>query len=154
MRELKKQLYTPGDPWYFGSRYTDVKTMALEYRGFFGKKKKGGLAATMENLGLKFEGTQHWACDDAANTYEVFLELKRRARTVFVASKTYYGELNTEYELLGLHTNIKAARARILKETDGRKISWVNSTTGREIIDGTLTIYYEVSKMEVQDELS
>lgn len=63
--------------WEFGHREFDVKTIFLAFAEADGKKVRSGLAKSMTRVGLAFEGTKHWAPDDAYNTFRLYMHLRR-----------------------------------------------------------------------------
>lgn len=63
------------DPWCFGRRWIDVKTLFVSMRLANGDPIQGGLAKSMTKVGLKFEGRKHCALDDAENTFRMYRQL-------------------------------------------------------------------------------
>lgn len=61
--------------WCFGRRWIDAKTLYIGLRLSNQKPPTGGLARALINMGLKFEGRQHDALDDAYNTFRIFYAL-------------------------------------------------------------------------------
>ena len=58
----------PGETNFMGFRVIDVKTISQSVFMRQNKMIKGGLARSMERLGLRFIGREHNALDDAKNT--------------------------------------------------------------------------------------
>lgn len=54
---------------FFGRREIDVKTTYIAYLQANKKFPKGGLSTAMRKMGLKFEGIEHRADEDALNTF-------------------------------------------------------------------------------------
>jgi len=64
--------------WQYGKGYMNVKTVFQMYMEQQGKHYGGGIANSMETLGLKFEGVEHRAVTDAINTARMYVELARK----------------------------------------------------------------------------
>jgi inhibitor of KinA sporulation pathway (predicted exonuclease) len=79
--ELRLQLGHSLEGWLFGRRWLDVKTLHAAQCLAAGSEPRGGLARSMVQYGLYFEGRKHNARDDAINTLRLFLEMTRRVRT-------------------------------------------------------------------------
>lgn len=60
------------DPWAFGRRWIDAKTLYISYRASMGKETQGGLAKAMTKFGMAFKGRKHNAQDDAINTFLIY----------------------------------------------------------------------------------
>lgn len=67
--------------WEYGHREFDVKTLFLALAMAGSKKVRSGLAKSMTRVGLAFEGTKHWAPDDAHNTFRLLVHLLRKLPT-------------------------------------------------------------------------
>lgn len=78
--ELRQQLGTTLEGWMLGRRWIDVKTLHVANNLAFDTDAKGGLARSMLQYGLRFEGKKHNAKDDAVNTLRLFFEMTRRLR--------------------------------------------------------------------------
>jgi inhibitor of KinA sporulation pathway (predicted exonuclease) len=78
--ELREQLGLSLDGWMFGRRWLDVKTLHAANSLAAGLSAKGGLARSMLQYSLRFEGRKHNAKDDAVNTLRLFFEMTRRTR--------------------------------------------------------------------------
>lgn len=65
----------PDEPNFMGHRVLDAKTLYQSLRIITWKKVKGGLNIAMEEMGLKFEGKNHDALDDAINTAKIWMHL-------------------------------------------------------------------------------
>lgn len=78
--ELRQQLEASLEGWMFGRRWIDVKTLHVANNLAFNVDAKGGLARSMLQYGLRFEGRKHNAKDDAINTLRLFFEMTRRLR--------------------------------------------------------------------------
>jgi inhibitor of KinA sporulation pathway (predicted exonuclease) len=78
--ELREQLGLSLDGWMFGRRWLDVKTLHAANSLAAGLSAKGGLARSMLQYNLRFEGRKHNAKDDAVNTLRLFFEMTRRTR--------------------------------------------------------------------------
>lgn len=74
-QELRQQLGEQSEPWIFGRRWIDVKTLYQSYRIANYKPVQGGLAKAMTKFGLQFRGQKHNACDDALNTFLFYRHL-------------------------------------------------------------------------------
>lgn len=61
--------------WPLGRRTIDVKTLYQAYRTANNQGLSSGLAKSMRNLGLQFEGKKHSAQADAVNTFRVYCKL-------------------------------------------------------------------------------
>lgn len=83
--ELRNQLGLPLEGWLFGRRWLDVKTLHAANCLAAGLPPKGGLARSMLQYNLRFEGKKHNAKDDAVNTLRLFFEMTRRLRANFPA---------------------------------------------------------------------
>jgi len=66
---------------FFGYRVMDVKTIFTFNQILKQRTKKSGLSKAMASYGLKFEGRQHDASDDAKNTLRFFFHLVYRQKT-------------------------------------------------------------------------
>ena len=64
--------------WEYGHREFDVKTLFLSFALAQGMKTRSGLAKSMTRVGLNFEGTKHWAVDDAHNTFRLLIFLLKK----------------------------------------------------------------------------
>lgn len=64
----------------FGRRWLDAKTLYQTWRMVQNKPLGGGLKRGLINLGLKFKGRPHDACDDAENTFYAFYALLNKMR--------------------------------------------------------------------------
>lgn len=63
------------EPWGFGRRYIDAKTLYVSYRLANKSTPAGGLAKALTKFGLKFDGKKHSAIDDAYNTFVIYREI-------------------------------------------------------------------------------
>ncbi len=66
---------------FFGHRVLDVKTIFTFNQILKQRTKKSGLSKAMASYGLKFDGKQHRADDDAKNTLRFFFHLLYRQKT-------------------------------------------------------------------------
>ena len=66
---------------FFGYRVLDVKTIFTFNQILKQRTKKSGLSKAMASYGLKFEGRQHDAAEDAKNTLRFFFHLLYRQKT-------------------------------------------------------------------------
>jgi len=57
--------------------------LGKSYALLMGTAKRPGLSATLERLGIAFEGRPHRAVDDARNTLRLYFEVARAAREAF-----------------------------------------------------------------------
>lgn len=78
METLREQLELEDEPWLFGRRYLDAKTLFSAWVESRGEIPRGGLSASMKKMGLQFEGRKHDAADDAFNTFRIYAELLKR----------------------------------------------------------------------------
>lgn len=76
MEQLKKQ--PDHFEWVFGRRWIDAKTVYVSKQLAGQKDFKGGLAKSMQKVGLKFEGTKHRSKDDAINTFRMYHHLLKQ----------------------------------------------------------------------------
>lgn len=80
--ELKDEFTERGIEFkFFGHRVIDVKTIFVFNQILKQRTKKSGLSKAMASYGLKFEGKQHRADDDAKNTLRFFFHLVYRQKT-------------------------------------------------------------------------
>lgn len=68
------------DPYLFGHREIDSKTIFQSWRRALRQPVQGGLAKSMLKLGLKFDGRKHDAGSDAFNTARVYMALLKKFR--------------------------------------------------------------------------
>ncbi len=66
---------------FFGHRVIDVKTIFIFNQILKQRTKKSGLSKAMASYGLKFDGKQHDAEQDAKNTLRFFFHLLYRQKT-------------------------------------------------------------------------
>ncbi|MGH8202280.1 MAG: 3'-5' exonuclease [Steroidobacteraceae bacterium] len=72
---LRTELGVNDERWMFGRRWLDVKTLYGAWRTAQGKEGAGGLAKSMERLGMTFVGRPHNALHDSLNTFLTFRAL-------------------------------------------------------------------------------
>ena len=78
---MREQMGISGDdPFVFGRRWIDTKTLFQEWRRSRGERVQGGLAKSMLKLDLAFQGRKHDAGDDAFNTFRMYVALLKKFR--------------------------------------------------------------------------
>lgn len=83
LRELRRACALDGHEFTaLGRRSLDVKALAGFLRLAQGAAKPMGLAKSMEQWGLQFQGGAHRACVDARNTLRLFFHLLNRQATL------------------------------------------------------------------------
>ena len=76
VQALLAAVYRPDDVETFGRRVIDAKTLYASWRLANGRKTAGGLSRAMTRVGLPgFVGKKHRACNDAANTFEIYCKM-------------------------------------------------------------------------------
>jgi inhibitor of KinA sporulation pathway (predicted exonuclease) len=73
--QLRSQLGSPPSSWPFGRRWIDAKTLFVSMRIARGQTPQGGLSRAMREFGLAFQGRKHDACDDAFNTFRIYMAM-------------------------------------------------------------------------------
>jgi inhibitor of KinA sporulation pathway (predicted exonuclease) len=68
------------DPYVFGRRELDAKTLFISWCMARDLNHKSGLAKSMTRLGMRFEGKKHDALDDAKNTFRIYRMLLKKMR--------------------------------------------------------------------------
>ena len=76
---LRRELGLSWDEFVFRPRAWDVKSQFQIYRTFSNDSVVMGVGKALESLGMKFEGREHDALNDAINTLRIFVELGDKA---------------------------------------------------------------------------
>jgi inhibitor of KinA sporulation pathway (predicted exonuclease) len=74
-RQFERQCSDGGVPYPFGSRHTNAKQA---FTHCFALRRKPGMSAALEHVGLPLEGRHHSGADDAWNIAALMLEISAR----------------------------------------------------------------------------
>lgn len=77
---LRAGLGLDEDGWIFGRRHIDAKTVYVAWRHSQALLANGGLARSMRQLNISFEGRKHNARDDARNTWRMYWALLQQIK--------------------------------------------------------------------------